>query len=300
LATSVTRPIPASQPPQVRARRRPLGYRIGRIAAYTVLTVGAIIMMLPFLWLISSSLKRPEEIFLFPPQWIPNPVAWNNYPDLLTQVPMALYARNTMTIVAIALPGQVITASLCAYAFSRLRWPGRDVVFAVLLGTMMLPSTVTMIPIFIIFKTLGWLNSFYPLTVPAWFGGGAFNIFLLRQFFLTIPFELEEAARIDGAGTWRIWLKIILPLSRPALTVVTIFSFISHWNDFMGPLIYLNSTNNRTLMLGLNSLQGLEWGRDMTHQIMAFSAMMILPVIIIFFFAQRVFIQGIVLTGIKG
>lgn len=257
-------------------------------------------MMLPFLWLISSSLKRPEEIFIFPPQWIPSPIEWQNYVQVITQRPIGMYAKNTLTITALAMAGQVLTSSLCAYAFARLRWPGRDIIFGVLLATMMLPSVVTMIPVFIIFKTLGWLNTFAPLTVPFWFGGGAFNIFLLRQFYMTIPFELEEAARIDGAGTWRIWWTIIIPLARPALTVVAIFSFINNWNDFLGPLIYLNSTDKHTLALGLNALQGLEWGRDTTHLIMAYSVLMIAPIIIIFFFAQRVFIQGIVLTGIKG
>lgn len=281
-------------------RSRSAGRRIARVISYAAITLGAVVMMLPFLWLISSSLKRPEEIFVFPPQWIPNPVEWANYPRVIFDRPLPLYARNTLIITLGALVGQVLSASLCAYSFGRLRWPGRDIIFAVLLATMMLPSAVTMIPVFIIFKTLGWLNTFAPLIVPAWFGGGAFFIFLLRQFFLTIPFELEEAARIDGAGTWRIWWTIILPLARPALTVVAIFSFIWHWNDFLGPLIYLNSTDKHTLSLGLNALQGLEWGRDTTHLIMAFSVLVISPVIILFFVAQRAFVQGIVLTGIKG
>ncbi|HEX9017168.1 MAG TPA: carbohydrate ABC transporter permease, partial [Chloroflexota bacterium] len=242
---------------QHRGRRRSTSRTIGRIIAYTSITVGAVIMMLPFLWLISSSLKRPEEIFIFPPQWIPSPIEWTNYVRVVTERPIGMYAKNTLTITAIAMAGQVITSSLCAYAFARLRWPGRDVIFGVLLATMMLPSVVTMIPVFIIFKSLGWLNTFAPLTVPFWFGGGAFNIFLLRQFYMTIPFELEEAARIDGAGTWRIWWTIIIPLARPALTVVAIFSFINNWNDFLGPLIYLNSTDKHTLALGLNALQGL-------------------------------------------
>jgi multiple sugar transport system permease protein len=283
-----------------RARSRSASKVISKIISYTIITVGGIMMMMPFLWLISSSLKRPEEIFIMPPQWIPNPIEWSNYPKVIFERPFLLYTKNTLIITGIAMAGQVITASLCAYSFGRLRWPGRDMIFGLLLATMMLPSVVTMIPVFIIFKTLGWLNTFAPLTIPAWFGGGAFYIFMLRQFFLTIPFELEEAARIDGAGTWRIWATIILPLARPALTVVAIFSFLSHWNDFLGPLIYLNSQSMHTLALGLNALQGLEWGRDTTHLIMAFSVLVISPVIIIFFLAQRVFVQGIVLTGIKG
>lgn len=281
-------------------RSRTAGRRVTKIISYTVITLGALVMMMPFFWLISSSLKRPEDIFIFPPQWVPSPVEWDNYPSVLLRLPLALYAKNTLIITGIALVGQVVSSSLCAYSFARLRWPGRDVIFGILLATMMLPGAVTMIPVFIIFKNLGWLNTFAPLTVPAWFGGGAFFIFMLRQFFLTIPFELEEAAVIDGAGTWRIWWTIILPLARPALTVVAIFSFMGHWNDFLGPLIYLNSADKRTLALGLNALQGLEWGRDTTHLIMAFSVLMIVPIIVLFFFAQRAFVQGIVLTGIKG
>lgn len=288
----------------VEAKRRKRGISasklITKVISYTVITVGAFLMMMPFLWLISSSLKRPELIFLFPPQWIPNPPAWENYPKVIFERPFLLYVKNTLIITIVALLGQVLTSALCAYSFGRLRWPGRNIIFGLLLATMMLPSVVTMIPVFIIWKTLGGLNTFAPLTVPAWFGGGAFFIFMLRQFFLTIPFELEEAARIDGAGTWRIWWSIILPLARPALTVVAIFSFIASWNDFLGPLIYLNSQSLHTLSLGLNSLQGLEWGRDTTHLIMAFSVLVISPIILTFFFAQRVFVQGIVLTGIKG
>ncbi len=280
--------------------RRSTAQRFQRGLAYVVLSTGGVIMMLPFLWLISSSLKEPAQIFVFPPEWIPNPIAWQNYPDLLTKLPFFLYARNTLIITLSAMLGQVLSASMCAYAFARLRWPGRDLIFAIKLATMMLPFAVTMIPIFVIFKTLGWLNTFLPLIVPYWLGGSAFYIFMLRQFFLTIPFELDEAARVDGAGSWRIYGQIILPLAKPALTVVTILSFFQHWNDFLGPLIYLSSADKRTLALGLNALQGLEWGRDTTHLVMAFSVLMITPIIIMFFAAQRVFVQGIVLTGIKG
>jgi ABC-type glycerol-3-phosphate transport system permease component len=196
--------------------------------------------------------------------------------------------------------GQVLTSTMAGYAFARLRWPLRDHIFSVLLATMMLPWAVTLIPIYVFFKELRWIGTYLPLIVPFWFGGGAFNIFLLRQFFLTIPMELEDAARVDGASAFTIFTRIMVPLARPAITVVAIFSFLHHWRDFLGPLIYLNKANMRTIALGINALQGLEWGRDTTHLVMAASVLMILPVLVLFFAAQRVFVQGIALTGIKG
>ncbi len=280
--------------------RRSTREKVARTLAYLILTVGGIAMFVPFLWLVSSSLKNPNDIYIFPPQWIPDPVQWNNYQEVITKLPFLTYTRNTLIITVPALLGQVITATMSGYAFARLRWPFRDQIFAVLLATMMLPGAVTLIPVYILFKNLHWIGTFWPLIVPAWFGGGAYFVFLLRQFFLTIPMELEEAARVDGASAFTIFLRIIVPLARPAITVVAIFSFLSHWNDFFGPLIYLNKADMRTLALGLNALQGLEWGRDTTHLVMAVSVLMIAPVIVLFFAAQKVFIQGIVLTGIKG
>lgn len=274
--------------------------RISSVVAYVLLTLGGIAMMLPFAWLVSSSLKAPEEIFVLPPQWIPDAPRWGNYSEVLSQLPFLLYLRNTLTITFLAMTGQVLSSAMGAYAFARLRWPGRDHIFAVLLATLMLPYAVTLIPTFILFKELHWLDTFLPLIVPYWLGGGAFYIFLLRQFFRTIPMELDEAARIDGAGSWTIFSSIVLPLSKPALAVVAIFSFLSHWNDFFGPLVYLTSSEHRTLALGLAALQGLQWGRDMTHLVMAVSVIMIAPIIVLFFFTQRTFIEGIVLTGIKG
>ncbi len=274
-------------------------HAISQAVAYFCLTVGGVLMMLPFAWLVSSSLKGPNEVFVLPPEWIPNPPRWENYTEVLSALPFLQYLRNTLTITFLAMIGQVVTSAMSAYAFARLRWPGRDLVFAVILATIMVPYTVTLIPTFILFKALHWLDTFLPLIVPYWFGGGAFFIFLLRQFFRTIPLELDESARIDGASSWVIFTRIILPLSKPALAVVTIFSFLSHWNDFFGPLVYLSSADKRTLALGLAALQGLQWGRDMTHLVMAVSVIMIAPIILLFFLAQRAFIEGIVLTGIK-
>jgi ABC-type glycerol-3-phosphate transport system permease component len=274
--------------------------RLGHAAAYVLLTLGGIVMMVPFAWLISSSLKSPQDIYVIPPEWIPADPQWSNYKEVLTALPFPSYLRNTLIITFGALIGQVASAAVSAYSFARLRWPGRDVIFAIILATIMVPYTVTLIPTFILFKQFGWLNTQLPLIVPFWFGGGAFNIFLLRQFFRTIPRELDESARLDGASSWRIFVEIILPLSKPAIAVVTVFGFLHHWNDFFGPLVYLNSENLRTLALGLSALQGLAWGRDATHLVMAVSVIMIAPIIVLFFLAQRTFIEGIVLTGIKG
>lgn len=274
--------------------------RIGQLAAYLLLTAGGIVMMVPFAWLVSSSLKSPQDIFMIPPEWIPADPQWGNYEEVMNKLPFFSYLRNTLIITFGALVGQVASAAISAYSFARLRWPGRDLIFAIILATIMVPYTVTLIPTFVLFNEFGWIDTYLPLIVPFWFGGGAFNIFLLRQFFRTIPMELDESARIDGASSWRIFLEIVLPLSKPALAVVTVFGFLSHWNDFFGPLVYLTSEDNRTLALGLLALQGLAWGRDATHLVMAVSVIMIVPIIALFFLAQRTFIEGIVLTGIKG
>ena len=284
--------------PRSRSVRR--GNTLGKLMAYVLLTLGGLVMFLPLVWLVSSSLKSPADIFVMPPRWIPDPPQWSNYREVMQQLPFLRYLINTLIITGLVLVGQTLSASVSAFAFARLRWPGRDVIFAVLIATMMVPYTVTMIPTFILFRNFGWLDTFLPLTVPAFFGGSAFFVFLLRQFFRTIPMDLDESARLDGASSFRILWDIILPNSRPALAVVMIFSFMATWNDFFGPLIYLQSADNRTLALGLMSLQGLAWGRDMTHLVMAVSVIMVAPVIVLFFFAQRTFIQGIVLTGIKG
>ncbi|MBX3002039.1 MAG: carbohydrate ABC transporter permease [Caldilineaceae bacterium] len=255
-------------------------------------------MSVPFYWLLSSSLKSPTKIWLYPPQWIPDPVVWQNYVEALTASPFHLYLFNTLIIVVFNLVGVLLTASMAAYSFARLRFRGREVLFTILLSSMMLPWAVTMIPRYILFKNLGWLDTFLPLIVPDWFGGGAFNIFLLRQFFRTIPRDFTDAARIDGAGEFGIYWRVVLPLIKPALTAVAIFTFLHHWNDFMAPLIYLTSPGNYTISLGLASFKGLyttQW-----HYLMAASTATIFPVLVLFFMAQRYFIQGIVLSGIKG
>ena len=274
---------------------------IGRVLIFVALAVGAIIFAIPFLWLLSSALKEPAKIWLFPPQWIPNPVRIANFTEALTRVPFGLYALNTLKIVGLNLVGTLFSTSLAAYAFARLRFPGRDLVFTILLSTLMLPWAVTMIPNYVIFKNLRWIDTVLPLVVPSWFGvgpSGVFYIFLLRQFFRTIPRDYADAARIDGATEFGIFWRLMLPLTRPALTVVAIFTVLYHWNDFLAPLIYLTSPGNYTISLGLASFKGLystDW-----HYLMAASSIAVLPVLVLFFLAQRYFIQGVVMSGLKG
>ena len=275
---------------QARRQRAQLLVHIVLIGLVTV-------FMGPFFWLVSTSLKTNSAMFQMPPQWIPNPVTIEHYRDAVTRYPTVRYTGNTLFIVFFCTLGTLVSCSMAAYAFSRLRWPDRNLIFGVLLATMMLPGAVTMIPVFILFSKLGWVDTFLPLIVPSFFGN-AFYIFLLRQFFLTIPEELLEAARLDGAGEGRVFWTIILPLSKPALLTVMIFTILREWNDFMGPLIYLTSEQNRTLALWLAHLrgvQGTEWGL-----LMAASLLMVVPALVLFFFTQRLFIEGIVMTGTKG
>jgi multiple sugar transport system permease protein len=272
--------------------------RAARVFVYLALTAGGVVMLLPFLWMVSTALKAPDKVMLYPPQWIPHPTVWRNFAEGWRTLPFGLYLRNTCMITGTVILGTVITASMAGYSFARLRWPGRDALFIATLATMMLPSQVTMIPVFLIFRHLGWLNTFKPLTVGAWLGGGAFNIFLTRQFILTIPVELEEAARIDGCGTFGIYWRIVLPLIKTCLAVIAIFTFIGTWNDFMGPLIYLTTPDKVTLALGLQFFQG-HYGVTL-HYLMAVSLLVMSPCLILFLLAQRYFISGIALTGIKG
>ncbi len=278
-------------------KRKSTQEKIKKATIYSLLIAGGIIILVPFFWMVSTSLKIPGREFIYPPQWIPRPVNWSNYPEGWTLFPFTRWLGNTLFITIFSIVGQVASVSLVAYSFARLRYPGRNILFLVCLATMMLPRQVTMIPVFILFRHLRWIDTFKPLIVPFYFAVGAFFIFLMRQFYLTIPTELEDAARIDGCNTFGIFLRIMLPLSRPALGIVAVFSFMGHWNDFMGPLIYLSSTEKFTLALGLRLFQGqfyVSWTR-----LMAVSILILLPCIAIFFIAQKYYIQGIVITGIK-
>ena len=263
-----------------------------------ILIAGSVVMLLPFVWLVSSSLKPLEKVFIFPPEWIPNPPQWQNYVDALVYKPFGTYLFNTMRIVILNEIAILLTASFCGYGFARIRFPGRDFWFALVLVTLMVPYFVLMVPQFIMFSRFGWVDTFLPLTFPFFFGGGAFNIFLFRQFFRSLPEELADAGRIDGTSEYGIYWKIMLPLCKPALATVAIFTFLATWNDFIGPLLYLRSDYNFTVAIGLatfRSAMSTQW-----HLLMAASTAMILPVILLFFFAQRYFVEGLVMTGIKG
>lgn len=270
---------------------------IRSILSHTVLIPFAFVFILPFLWMLSTSLKSDTQLFVYPPILIPIPPAWSNYPTAVVYIDFFLYLRNTLIIAVTATIGALISGSLVAYSLARIPWPGRNVLFILTIATLMLPFQVTLIPLFLVFKALGWVGDFRPLIVPQFFGG-ALYIFLLRQFFMTIPMELSEAAHIDGASELRIYASIILPLAKPALATVAIFEFIARWRDYLGPLIYLNEQRLYTLSLGIyeyRSQYGAEWGL-----LMAASVLITLPIILLFFFLQKTFVQGIALTGIKG
>lgn len=271
---------------------------------HIVLIALGCLFLFPFAWMVSTSLKTAMETTADPPSLLPQSPQWSNFSDaiaygrdMLGYTPFLVYARNTILFCILFVAGTVVSNSIVAYSFARLRWPGRDIAFAATLATMMVPFPVVMVPVFSLFVKLDWVGTFRPLWVPAWFGS-AFSIFLLRQFFRTIPMELSEAARIDGCSEWGIFSKIVAPLAKPAIAVVGLFAFMSAWNDFLGPLIYLHSQDQFTLSLGLQfyrSQQGAQW-----HLLMAASTVVAAPVIVLFFFTQRLFIQGIAATGLKG
>lgn len=264
----------------------------------TLLVGLGIVFMIPLVWLVRSSLMDNTAIFQFPPRWIPDPFEWENYDFVVSRYPLFQYLGNTLAIVVPAVLGVVVSSTFVAYGFSRIAWRGREVVFGALLTTLMLPYIVTLIPTFFVWSRLGFVDTFVPLVIPSWFGGGMFNVFLMRQFMRTIPLEYDEAATLDGANHFQILWHIMVPLSRPALITIAILAFLHHWNDFLGPLIYLSSPDKFTLALGLSHFQGqysTEWGR-----LMAASTLMLIPVIGLFFFAQRYFIKGITMSGLKG
>jgi multiple sugar transport system permease protein len=281
--------------------RRVAGWRLqgllGRLGVHGLLVLGALLFAFPFFWMLSTSLKPAEETMANPPILWPSRLIWANYSVAMGYGQLWTGLLNSTFLVLVNLVGELVVCSMVAFSFARLRWPGRDLCFVLLLATMMLPNAITMVPLFIIFKQLGWINTFLPLTVPAFFGS-PFYIFLLRQFYMTIPRELDDAARIDGASIPVVWWRILLPLLGPALAAVAIFTFRSTWNDFMGPLIYIDDPALRPMALALWAFrqdEGIEW-----NLLMAASVLMTLPMVLVFFLFQRYFTQGITLTGIKG
>lgn len=290
---------PQTVPTRARSIARPSLLRhvsLVGVLSWSIATLGAIAFLFPFGWMLSTALKSEQELFAFPIHWIPQTYHPENFIIAWTTATFTRYTVNTLIITATNLVAQTMSSALPAYAFARLRFRGRNLLFFSVLAVMMLPSQVTIIPIFVLFRQLHWINTFYPLIVPGFFGD-AFYIFLLRQFFLTIPAELEDAARIDGANAWQLFSRIILPLSRPALATVAIFSFMFHWNDFFAPLLYLNSNSKKTLALGLAAFRG-EYSTAW-ELLMAASLLILLPCLIVFFAAQRHFISGIAAGGLK-
>lgn len=258
----------------------------------------AVVMIAPFIWLVTSSFKSQIDIFQYPPQFLPDPAQPENFVNALTYKPFALYFQNTLLVSGLNVIAVVFTSSFCAYGFARLRFPGRDFWFGIVMATLFLPYAILLVPSFIIFSRLGWVDTFLPLVVPQFFGGGAFNIFLMRQFFRTIPEEIADAARIDGCSEFGVYWRIMLPLSKPALITIAIFTFLFAWNDLIGPMTYLRSPDNFTIAVGLASFRSqtdIHWDLQL-----AASTAVTLPVIVLFFLAQRYFIQGVVMTGLKG
>ncbi|WP_010274636.1 carbohydrate ABC transporter permease [Paenibacillus senegalensis] len=269
---------------------------------YKLLILSALIVIgmafiLPFLFMVSSSLKSSSAIFSFPPKLLPSEFQWRNYIEAMERMQFWLLFKNTAIITSLTIIGTLISCTMAGYGFSRIDFKGKSVLFMIMIASMIIPYQITMIPLYILMRNLGWIDTFAPLIVPAFFGN-AFYIFLIRQFFLSITKELDEAATIDGCGPYRIFLWILLPLVKPVLATVTIFTFMNTWNDFLGPLIYLHSDEVKTLSLGLYVFQGVnitDW-----QYLMAASVLILFPCLIIFFFFQRYFIEGTTLTGIKG
>lgn len=271
---------------------------IGTLAKYALLLFFGGFFVLPWIWMITTSLKNPDELAVYPIIWIPDPVRWDNYLEAFSRAEFSRFLGNTVLIAVPSVLGALVSNALVAYGFARIRWPGRDLLFGTLLATLILPGFVTFIPLYLIFKQLNWINSYLPLVVPTFFGN-PFFVFLLRQFFMSLPEELADAARVDGASEFRIFLQIILPLSRPALAVVALFQFIGSWNDYFGPLIYINDKALYTISLGIANMRA-SYGFSNFAWIMAATCMSVLPIIVLFFFAQRTFIEGIALSGLKG
>jgi ABC-type glycerol-3-phosphate transport system permease component len=278
-------------------RRKSVRRFIGRTIALLIIIVGAAFVLFPVAWMISTSLKTTEQTAAIPVLWIPPTPKWQNYPKALTALPFGLFFRNTFIITVLSVIGTVFSGSVVGYGFARFRAPGRDTLFLLVLATLILPAQVTLIPQFILFDKLHWVNTFAPLIVPNFFGT-AFNVFLMRQFFLTIPREMDEAATIDGANRFEVFYRVVLPLALPAVGIIAIFQFIYSWNDFFDQLIYLNSNNVWTVALGLAGFTA-SYGGTAWNLLMAASLVAVLPCIILFFFAQRYFVQGIVISGVK-
>jgi multiple sugar transport system permease protein len=279
----------------IQSRRR-RGLAPGALALHALLIAGSVVMLLPFAWMLSTSLKLPPDIFTYPPVWIPNPIAWQNYVKTVTVMPFGRFYLNSLIVTTGVTLLQLLTSSLAAFAFARMRFPGRNVLFLLYLATLMIPFQVTMIPNFLLVRTLGWYDTYQALILPPAFS--AFSTFLLRQYFLGIPRDLDEAARIDGATSLRIWWQVIMPLAGPAIAALATFVSLNSWNDFLWPLIITNSPAMRTLPVGLSAFQG-QYKTDW-NLLMAGSVIAMVPVLLVYMIGQRWFIKGITLSGLGG
>ncbi len=295
--------IQPGQAAQPKTSKKPFSRRVFMrklwlVVLQIVMTVAVISFLIPTLWMVSSSLKHTTEVFAHPIVWIPQNPQWRNYIKIFDELPFATFIWNTVIVTGLAVLGTVLSSVLVGYSFARLRWPGRNIFFGLMVSTMMLPAVVTLIPLFIEFRWFGWIDTFKPLIVPFWFASSTLYVFLLHQFFRGLPMELEEAALIDGANRIQILFQILLPLSKPVLATIVVFSLIQHYNDFMSPLIYLNSMDNWTLALGIRAIND----SNVKNWELVFSAgtLMFTPVFLLFTFAQRFFVQGIALTGFGG
>jgi multiple sugar transport system permease protein len=279
-----------------RSRGRKRQRALKRLGLHLLLATGSIVMLVPFAWMLSTSLKESRDVFVYPPQWVPQPVVWENYQETVTVMPFGRFYLNSAIQAVSVTVLQLLTASLAAFAFARLHFRGRDALFLLYLATMMIPFPVTMIPNFIVMRYLNWIDTFRALILPPAFS--AFSTFLLRQYFLSIPTELDDAARVDGASSFRIWWQIVLPLSGPALATLAIFTFLGQWNSFLWPLVVTNSEKMQTLPVGLAAFQGqysIQW-----NLLMAGSVIAVLPILAIYIVGQKWFVRGITLTGMGG
>jgi multiple sugar transport system permease protein len=285
-----------------RAEVKPRAIKVGdltrSVVTHLILIVGAVAMVIPFAWMVSTSFKELAQVFVYPPEWFPDPFVWGNYPEAFRAVPFARWFVNSVVIAVIVTLGQLITCSLAGYTFARLRFPGRTVLFLIYLGTMMIPHHVTIIPVFVMMNNLALVDTFYPLILPGL--TSAWGTFLFRQYFLTLPTELEDAAKIDGCSFFRIYRQIFMPLSKPVIATLGIFTFMNSWNDFLGPLIFLQSKGNKTLTVGLLQFRADFQGLGNWPVMMAGVVISVLPILIAFIIGQKYFVRGIALTGIKG
>ncbi|MFN8375893.1 MAG: carbohydrate ABC transporter permease [Anaerolineae bacterium] len=295
--SSLAKPTEQNRPPRPLRLTAHQAELIEKILGYATLIAVAAVFVLPLYWMLATALKGAQQTFDIPPTWIPNPIEWQNFVSVFQEVPFDRFIFNTFFLVGMNILGELFAVTLVAYGFARLRFPGRSILFLLMLSTLMIPYHVTLVPRFILFSKLGWINTYLPLIVPA-FTGSSFLIFLVRQYMMSIPFDLDEAAYIDGANWFDVFWRIILPLSRPALVLVVVFTFVGTWNDFLQPLIYLNDPQLFTVSLGLSFFQGTR--ETNWNLLMAGSLMATIPPLLLFFFAQRQLIGGIAIEGLKG